>query len=66
MYILWIYMGYDPDICVIYNVYTWYIHSILCVYTPPGGWCCGGGQDPIPPDPPAITSPGRVIIASNC
>ena len=24
-------------------------------------WYCGGGQGPIPPHPPAITSPGRVI-----
>jgi hypothetical protein len=23
-------------------VYTWYIHGIL--YTPSGGWCCGGGR----------------------
>ena len=48
---------------VIYNVYTWIIHSIFCVYTPPGGWCCGGGHGPIPPAPPATTSesPGRVI-----
>ncbi len=58
----------------IYIVYTWYIHniflgftmyihSIICVFTPPGGWCCGGGQGPIPPAPPAITSksPRRVI-----
>ena len=26
----------------IYMVYTWYIHGIL--YTPSGGWCCGGGR----------------------
>ncbi len=44
-------------------VFTWYMHSIICIYTPSGGWCCGGGQGPIPPAPPAITSesPGRVI-----
>ena len=59
--ILITYMEYILDMSVIYNVYTWYIHSILCVYTPSGGWCCGGGQGPIPPDPLAITSPGRVI-----
>ena len=55
-------MVYDKNMYVIYNVYTWYIHSILCVYIPLGGWCCRGGQGPIPPDPPAITSPGRVVI----
>ena len=26
----------------IYMVYTWYIYGIL--YTPSGGWCCGGGR----------------------
>ena len=32
MYILWIYI---KDISVIYNVYTWYIHSILaCILHP--------------------------------
>ncbi len=51
--ILITYMEYILDMSVIYNLnaYTWNIHSIFCVYTPPGGWCCGGGQDPIPPDP---------------
>ena len=34
-----VYTMYMP---CIYMVYTWYIHSIL--YTPPCGWCCGGGQ----------------------
>ncbi len=28
----------------------------------PGGWCCGGGHGPIPPEPPAITSPGVVAL----
>jgi hypothetical protein len=44
-------------------VYTLHIYGIICVYTPPGGWFCGGGQGPIPLAPPAITSesPGRVI-----
>ena len=27
----------------------------------PGGWCCGGGQGPIPPVPPATASPGIVM-----
>ncbi len=46
---------------VIFHVYTWYIHSIFWVFSAPCGWCCRGGQGPIPPDPPAITSPGLVI-----
>ena len=64
LYILGIYIGYVLNIPCIYMVYTVYIHSIIHVYSPPGGWCCGGGQGPIPPAPPAITSesPGRVII----
>ncbi len=37
------------------------IHCILSAYAPPGGWCCGGRQGPIPPAPPAMTSPGRII-----
>ena len=46
LYISGIYYGYAWNIIGIYlyiRVYTWYIHSILCVYTPPCGWCCGGG-----------------------
>ena len=58
---------------LIYMEYTWYIHGIYvikpCMYFVyimhvqrlPGGWCCAGGQVPIPPDPPAMTSPGRVM-----
>ena len=53
----------------IYPVYTWYmtfywhIPRIYQVYDRyiPGGWCCGGGHGPMPPEPPAITSPGLVI-----
>ena len=58
---LGIYIGYVLNIPCLYMVYTVYIHSIIHVYSPPGGWCCGGGLGPIPPTPPAITSPGRVI-----
>ncbi len=63
MYILGKYIVYFWVSKCIYLVYTLFIHGIICVYTPPGGWCCGGGQGPIPPAPPAITSksPGRVI-----
>ena len=43
----------------IYLVYTWYIPTYKNLL--PGGWCCGGGQGPIPPVPPATTSPGLVI-----
>ena len=52
------------DIRVIYQVYPQDIHGIsrYTCYIPLGGWCCGGGQGPIPPDPPAITSPVRVVI----
>ncbi len=28
----------------IYIVYVQNIQCITCAYTPPGGWCCGGGQ----------------------
>ncbi len=49
--ILITYMEYITDMSVIYNVYTWNIHSIFFLYTPPSGWCCRGGQGPIPPDP---------------
>ncbi len=56
-----IFMTYTIHTHDIYMTYTLHIHSILWVYSAPGGWCCGGGQGPIPPDPPAITSPGRVI-----
>ena len=60
---------YIPGIYLVYTltlVYTWYIPGIYLVYTNvknllPGGWCCGGGQGPIPPVPPATTSPGLVI-----
>ena len=53
-YIFW--HWYIPGI---YLVYTWYIpmHQNKI----PGGWCCGGGQGPIPPVPPATTSPGIVM-----
>ena len=72
LYMLSIYIVYTWYIYSIFLGYTMYIfgiyivmHSIICVYTPSGGWCCGGGQGPIPPAPPAITataeSPGRVI-----
>ena len=61
LYILGIYIWYVLNILCIYMVYTVYIHSIIHVYSPPSGWCCRGGQGPIPPTPPAITSPGRVI-----
>ncbi len=77
-----VYTSYIQYICIVYHQYSEYawdiiwifllqciymVHAqyIMRVYTPPGGWCCRGGQDPIPPDP-AITSPGRVIISSNC
>ena len=40
-------------ICAIYSTYT----------KIPGGSSCASGQGPIPPDPPAMTSPGCVIIA---
>ncbi len=65
-YIHCIYLVYIEYIVGIYNymlsIYIVYT-CIICVYTPPGGWCCGGGQGPIPPAPPATTSesPGRVI-----
>ena len=40
------------------------IHRIYSTYTKiPGGSSCASGQGPIPPDPPAMTSPGCVIIA---
>jgi hypothetical protein len=63
LHILGIYIVYFWDIQCISSTYTLYMHSIICVYTPSGGWYCGGGQGPIPPAPPAITSesPGRVI-----
>ena len=56
------YQTYTLYIQGIYKVYMLHIHSILLLSTPPGGWCCGGGHGPIPPEPPAITSPGRVMI----
>ncbi len=40
------------------------IHCIYRTYTKIlGGSSCASGQGPIPPDPPAMTSPGCVIIA---
>ncbi len=61
MYISSIYMVYTLyiqwhlHIQGIFYVYTMYIHGIYmnihgisCAYAPPGGWCCGGGQSPIP------------------
>jgi hypothetical protein len=63
---------YDRDIpCINMEYYKnipriWYIPGIYQVYVSliPGGWCCGGGHGPIPPDPPAITSPGLVREAA--
>jgi len=49
--IYWAYVLY-PDINQVYVRYM----SII-----PGGWCCGGGHGPIPPEPPAIRSPGLVM-----
>ncbi len=59
--------NYALYILGIYIVYFWDMQCICIVsnvYTPPSGWCCRGGQGPIPPAPPATTSesPGRVII----
>ncbi len=47
---------------VIYHLYICHINGLWQVYSwyIPGGWCCEGGHGPIPPDPPAITSPGLV------
>ncbi len=58
-YIYSIFLGYTMCMLCTYIVYT----CIICVFTPPGGWCCGGGQGPIPPAPRATTSEssGRVI-----
>ncbi len=68
-----VYTGYIPDIYFFQLVYIkhipgiwhfyWQIQGICHVYDKyiPGGWCCGGGHDPMPPEPPAITSPGLVI-----
>ena len=56
------YTKYIPGIYFdvgIYLVYTRYIASIQ--NSIPDGWCCGGGQGPIPPVPPATTSPGLVM-----
>ena len=63
LYILGICIVYFWDIQCRSLEYTLYMHSIIRVYTPSGGWCCGGGQGPIPQAPPAITSesPGRII-----
>ena len=65
------YIPESADIHEIYMVYTsicWQlfmnIHCIYSTYTKiPGGSSCASGQGPIPPDPPAMTSPGCVIIA---
>ncbi len=55
---------YSRNILCIYHVYTMYIHGytwyIMCLCST---WplMLGGGQGPIPPAPPAMTSPGRII-----
>ena len=66
-----VYIRYIPDIYFYQLVYDQYIPGlwhigIYQVYDQymtdiPGGWCCGGGHGPMPPEPPAITSPGLVI-----
>ena len=64
------YIQESADIHEIYMRYTsicWQlfmnIHCIYSTYTKiPGGSSCARGQGPIPPDPPAMTSPGCVII----
>ena len=38
-----------------YVVYIWVIYHL------PGGWCWDNGHGPIPPAPPAITSPGLAM-----
>ncbi len=58
------------------KIYIWYMSGIHWAYVlyldinqvyvrymsnVPGGWCCGDGHGPIPPEPPAITSPGLVM-----
>jgi len=72
-----VYTKYIPCICHVYSRisrYTWDIHGIYqyllaihCIHNTytkiPGGSSCASGQGPIPPDPPAMTSPGCVIIA---
>ncbi len=52
--IYWAYVVYLD----INQVYVRYMSII------PGSWCCGGGHGPIPPEPPAITSPGLVMTLS--
>ncbi len=69
-YMLSIYIVYTWYVYSIFLGYTMYIFGIYSIYTlynmrmySTGGWCCGGGQGPIPLAPPAITSesPRRVI-----
>ncbi len=58
------------------KVYVWYMSGIYWAYVEsldinqvyvrymsiiPGGWCCGGGHGPIPPEPPATTFQGLVM-----
>ncbi len=55
---------YQVYLCKIeFQVYAMYRLCIYLIYYCyiPGGWCCGGGQGPIPPDQPAIVSPGLVM-----
>jgi hypothetical protein len=54
-----VYIKYIPGIWHFY----WHIPGIYQIYTKyiPGGWCCEGRHGPMPPEPPAITSPGLVI-----
>ena len=51
---------------VIYQEYILYIPYIFVsvIWFIPEGWCCGAGHGPIPPEPPAITSPGQVITVT--
>jgi hypothetical protein len=64
---IYIFKEYSMYLPCIYNVYTCaeanlnWIYIVYYAYILPGGWCWGGGQGPIPPAPPAITSPGRVL-----
>ncbi len=64
---IYIFKEYYMYLPCIYNVYTCadanlnWICIVYYAYILPCGWCWGGGQGPIPPAPPAITSPGRVL-----